>query len=146
MEQKNPLDATIGEMFTEEELKRMETDANDSPNPTGTVCSVCGAPQYNTPSGITCSNGHGRAEPAKLGATNEFPDGKITEHDEDGLMFNVGHTPDFKRIVIEFGKPISWMAMDPSEAETVARGILSHVKKCKREKGTRGNGVKKSRR
>lgn len=25
-------------------------------------CSVCGQPQYETPSGITCSNGHGGAD------------------------------------------------------------------------------------
>jgi hypothetical protein len=26
-------------------------------------CSVCGLPQYNSPSGMTCLNGHGGAEP-----------------------------------------------------------------------------------
>lgn len=27
-----------------------------------TYCSLCGKPQYETPSGITCSNGHGGAD------------------------------------------------------------------------------------
>ncbi len=31
---------------------------------TGTNCSVCGLPQYTTPSGDTCNNGHGGAPPA----------------------------------------------------------------------------------
>lgn len=29
--------------------------------PTGTKCSVCGEPQYNSPSGVACKNGHGGA-------------------------------------------------------------------------------------
>lgn len=28
---------------------------------TGLMCSVCGQPQFDTPSGITCGNGHGGA-------------------------------------------------------------------------------------
>ncbi len=28
----------------------------------GTNCSVCGASQFDSPSGITCSNGHGGAD------------------------------------------------------------------------------------
>jgi len=28
---------------------------------TGEHCSVCGEPQFDTPSGVTCSNGHGGA-------------------------------------------------------------------------------------
>lgn len=31
--------------------------------PTGTFCSVCEAPQHNTPSGVSCPRGHGGAEP-----------------------------------------------------------------------------------
>ena len=31
---------------------------------TGTNCSVCGLPQYTTPSGDVCDNGHGGAPPA----------------------------------------------------------------------------------
>jgi hypothetical protein len=30
---------------------------------TGTRCSVCGEPQYKTPHGVTCVNGHGGAPP-----------------------------------------------------------------------------------
>jgi hypothetical protein len=30
---------------------------------TGTACSVCGEPQYKTPSGAVCQNGHGGAPP-----------------------------------------------------------------------------------
>lgn len=30
---------------------------------TVTFCSICREPQFNTPAGITCKNGHGGAEP-----------------------------------------------------------------------------------
>lgn len=32
---------------------------------TGDDCSVCGKPQFMTPSGVTCQEGHGGAEPKK---------------------------------------------------------------------------------
>lgn len=32
---------------------------------TNTFCSVCHSPQFQSPGGITCSNGHGGADPAE---------------------------------------------------------------------------------
>lgn len=32
--------------------------------PVATACSACGAPQFDTPSGVTCKNGHGGAPAA----------------------------------------------------------------------------------
>ena len=47
----------------EEEDKVVISDYNkDKPDYTGSTCSECGQPQFNTDSGITCSNGHGGAE------------------------------------------------------------------------------------
>lgn len=40
---------------------------------TGGVCSLCGEPQFNTTSGITCSNGHGGA-PAAEGSDVDDPE------------------------------------------------------------------------
>lgn len=34
---------------------------------TGDDCSICGEPQFMTPSGVTCGNGHGGAEPIDPG-------------------------------------------------------------------------------
>jgi hypothetical protein len=39
--------------------------AQPLPEVTGTLCSICNEPQMETNSGITCSNGHGGAEPLK---------------------------------------------------------------------------------
>ena len=45
--------------------------------PTGTFCSVCEAPQHNTPSGVSCPTGHGGAEP--LTAQSKAVDGVVTD-------------------------------------------------------------------
>lgn len=38
---------------------------------TGDKCSVCGEPQFNTPSGVCCKNGHGGAESAETEPTEQ---------------------------------------------------------------------------
>lgn len=60
----------------------------DEPVPAkaGTFCSKCGAEQFNSPSGLTCKNGHGGAEPAKppiapLGSAG----GPVKLWDENGV-------------------------------------------------------------
>jgi hypothetical protein len=39
--------------------------------PTGTFCSVCEAPQHNTPSGVSCPNGHGGAAAQQQGGRGD---------------------------------------------------------------------------
>lgn len=62
--------------LTKKKRKRVEKDLppalEDLPL-TGTKCSVCKEPQYQTPSGDTCKNGHGGA-PALVEETSEEPD------------------------------------------------------------------------
>ncbi len=55
--------------------KRQQRDNEDDKNESkfsGTRCSECLEPQFYTPSGVTCSNGHGGAPPY-----GEEPDGDI---------------------------------------------------------------------
>lgn len=55
--------------------------------PTGTTCSDCGTPQLDTPSGITCENGHGgapaleetRAAPNEVPPVGHEPEGPPTK-------------------------------------------------------------------
>jgi hypothetical protein len=59
----------------------------------------------------------------KIGPTGEFPEGKLTEHDEGAL--NIGIAADIeKRVVhIQFGKPVAWLAMEKSYALGLADSI-----------------------
>lgn len=49
------------------------------PKYTGTKCSDCGEPQFESPSGITCINGHGGAEPQVEESTQEEAPKEVTE-------------------------------------------------------------------
>ena len=42
-------------------LQRIDA-ALDGETPYGTLCWVCGEHQHNTPSGVSCPNGHGGAD------------------------------------------------------------------------------------
>ena len=57
-----------------------------------------------------------------IGATGEFPDGKLNENDEGGLQMAI-FTKD-ENLIIEFGKPVHWLGMSKAEAKEFARAIL----------------------
>lgn len=58
--------ATIGvtpDVLAVGQVEQLLPPVTDQPEVTGTLCSVCMEPQRETPSGVTCENGHGGAEP-----------------------------------------------------------------------------------
>lgn len=59
----------------------------------------------------------------KIGATNNFPNGKINEHDEGELA--IGLTADTEKgvLIIAFGKPITWIGMTADEADGLAEQL-----------------------
>jgi len=59
----------------------------------------------------------------KVGATGEFPRGKIRPDDEGGLT--AGISTDAKgNIIIDFGKAITWVAMPKADATRLAVMLL----------------------
>jgi len=63
-----------------------------------------------------------------LGATGEFPEGKLNEDDEGELKMAVGHKG--KLVFIDFGKPVKWMGMNPTEALQLAKMITEHAERA----------------
>jgi len=63
-----------------------------------------------------------RAALLDLGATGEFPEGKLTDQDEGEVKFAVG----FKegKVILDFGSPVVWMGMSPEQAKELARSLL----------------------
>ena len=59
----------------------------------------------------------------KLGATGEFPRGKIHESDEGAFNMRIGKSPD-GTVIIDFGKPITWLGLEPDIAAEFAQKIL----------------------
>jgi hypothetical protein len=77
----------------------------------------------------------------KIGATGDFPDGKINPSDEGGLMIAV--TKEEGRVVIHFGKPTAWIGFDTEGAVAFALMVLknagaSHVEVTMGEKRSGG--------
>lgn len=58
----------------------------------------------------------------KLGATNDYPRGKLNQHDEGGLMLAIGVKD--KTVLIDFGKPTAWIGLDKHTAIQFANNIL----------------------
>lgn len=65
----------------------------------------------------------GNAQTAeKLGATGEFPQGKLTEQDEGEIRMAVGAANG--KVVIDFGQPTAWVGMDPLQARELAASLM----------------------
>lgn len=61
----------------------------------------------------------------KLGATGKFPQGKISKEDEGELQFGVTH--DHAHVIVNFGKPVSWLGMDPQLARRLGGMLIKHA-------------------
>lgn len=60
-----------------------------------------------------------------LGPTGEFPEGKLVSHDEGALTFAVGHQKG--KVTIEFGSPVKWFGMTPSQARQLADLLIARA-------------------
>ena len=66
----------------------------------------------------------------KLGATGQFPDGKISEQDEGELQMGIAN--DGKLVHVNFGKPVAWFAVPPDVALALASQLTKHAMEIKR--------------
>ncbi len=63
-----------------------------------------------------------------LGATGQFPQGKLVEHDEGEIQFAVGIRDG--KVVLEFGKPVRWMGMDRHQARQLGQLLIAKSEEC----------------
>ncbi len=66
-----------------------------------------------------------------LGATGEFPDGKISDDDEGELRLAVTGDQRTGNVIIDFGKPVVWMALPAEQAVGLAEVIAKQAEKAK---------------
>lgn len=66
-----------------------------------------------------------RIKTFKLGATGEFPKGKIHESDEGETRIAVGHREG--NVILDFGTPTTWLGFPPETALELARAIQQHA-------------------
>jgi len=67
-----------------------------------------------------------------VGPTGDFPEGKLNEDDEGGLMMAVG--VEKGHVTINFGGPVRWLALGPAEAIAFANILLMRAQEIKSEK------------
>jgi hypothetical protein len=68
----------------------------------------------------------------KLGATGDFPDGKLGEQD-DALRLSIGHEQG--KVMIHFGKPVAWLGMPPQDAIEFASLLIKQARAVAKETG-----------
>lgn len=61
----------------------------------------------------------------KLGATHQFPRGKLTEHDEGETRIAIGSNNG--AVVMDFGNPTSWIGFTPDQADEIADTLKKHA-------------------
>ena len=61
-----------------------------------------------------------------IGATGQFPEGKLAEHDEGELAFAVGAKGG--KVVIEFGKEVASVGFTPQQAIQLAQSLLDKAR------------------
>ena len=63
----------------------------------------------------------------KLGATGQFPEGKLNEDDEGELSFAI--FVDKGNVIVDFSTPVSWFGMNKEIAISLAKAILKNAEK-----------------
>lgn len=58
----------------------------------------------------------------KLGATGEFPEGKLNADDEGGIRLGIARSGE--KVVINFGKPVAWVGFNRDQAREIGETLI----------------------
>ncbi len=58
----------------------------------------------------------------RLGGTGNYPDGKINKNDEGEIRFGVANVDG--KVILNFGKPVAWVGMNPDDARRLADMLI----------------------
>ena len=75
-----------------------------------------------------------RSLKTELGATGTHPEGKLTKNDEGGIQFAIG-VKDGK-VVLDFGKPVAWVGMNPGDALELAKSLIDKARQAAKGSGS----------
>jgi hypothetical protein len=67
------------------------------------------------------------------GALGDFPEGKLTSHDEGSIQFAIGIKDG--KVIIDFGTPVHWLGLNPQQAADLASSLLSKAREAGRRNG-----------
>ena len=66
-----------------------------------------------------------------LGATGRFPQGKLSSDDQGELRMAVVADPIHKKVVISFGKEITWIGFDMAQAAELGELLIEKSKQLR---------------
>lgn len=69
----------------------------------------------------------------KPGPTNDFPEGKLNADDEGGIV--IGVTSVEGKVIVDFGKSVAWLGLNPQDAMNIASTIVMHARKAAKHNG-----------
>lgn len=64
----------------------------------------------------------------ELGATGQFPDGKLSDRDEGEIM--IGIAVYRGRVLFNFGKPVQGIGFTPEQAEQIGRDLINKAREA----------------
>lgn len=67
----------------------------------------------------------------RLGPTGRYPAGRSDRPNDDGEL-RAALQIEGDRIVLDFGRTLSWLSMTPAQARTIARELLRRVETLER--------------
>lgn len=73
------------------------------------------------------------SDPKKLGATGDFPHGKIDADDEGGIRLMVVADPSRSIVAIDFGTPVHWIGLDLATTRQFIEMLRHHANVLERE-------------
>lgn len=65
-----------------------------------------------------------------LGALKDHPAGMYGPNDEGAIQFAIGHDQQNGKVTLDFGTPVTWMAMEPEQAVHLAQHLIQHARKA----------------
>jgi len=63
-------------------------------------------------------------ERLRLGATGQYPEGKLTREDEGGIR--IATTSKNGKVILAFGKEIAWLGFTPQGAIDLGANLMQH--------------------
>lgn len=69
--------------------------------------------------------------PMGLGATDDHPEGKIDPSDGGGIQFAMAADRENHKVVLDFGKSVRWIGMNPEDAVAIGQALIQKAKDAK---------------
>lgn len=71
----------------------------------------------------------------EFGATGRYPQGQLSAGDEGELQFGITNAKG--QVIVNFGKPVAWLGMEPQQAIAIGEALIRHATEARLLGGNR---------